>query len=60
MLDLLRKTVEEVLAFTELMPRDFPANKGSYWRFAFGLLQPNFHITGHVQQIKDALAATND
>ena len=59
MLDLLRKTVEEVLAFTALMPKDFAANKGSYWRFAFGLLQPNFHITGHVQQIKDALTAAS-
>jgi hypothetical protein len=60
MLELLRKTVEEVLVFTALMPKDFAANKGSYWRFAFGLLQPNFHITGHVQQIKDALAAANE
>ena len=57
MLDLLRQTVEEVLAFTELVPAEFAANRGSYYRFAFGLLQPNFHITGHVQQIKDALAA---
>jgi len=57
MLGLLRQTVEEVLAFTELMPNDFAANKGSFYRFGFGLLQPNFHITGHVQQIKDALAA---
>jgi len=59
MLDLLRQTVEEVLAFTALMPKDFAANKGSYYRFGFGLLQPNFHITGHVQQIKDALAAAS-
>jgi DinB superfamily len=59
MLELLRKTVEEVLAFTELMPKDFASNKGSFYRFGSGLLQPNFHITGHVQQIKDALAATS-
>ncbi len=58
MLDLLRRTVEEVLAFTELMPNEFAANKGSFYRFGFGLLQPNFHITGHVQQIKNALAAS--
>lgn len=58
MLDLLRRTVEEVLAFTEVMPNEFAANKGSFYRFGFGLLQPNFHITGHVQQIKNALAAS--
>jgi uncharacterized protein YndB with AHSA1/START domain len=58
MLDLLRQTIDEVLAFTEVMPKDFATNKGSFYRFGFGLLQPNFHITGHVQQIKDALAAS--
>jgi uncharacterized protein YndB with AHSA1/START domain len=56
MLDTLRRTVEEVLAYTELIPVGFVANKASYWRYAFGLLQPNLHITGHTQQIKDALA----
>lgn len=57
MLDTLRRTVEEVLAYTELIPESFVANKASYWRYAFNLLQPNLHITGHTQQIKDALAA---
>lgn len=58
MLDALRYTVEEVLAYTELIPESFIANKGSYYRHAFGLLQPNLHITAHIQQIKDTLAAT--
>ena len=57
MLDMLRRTVEEVLAYAELIPEDFTMNRGSYYRFGFGLLQPNFHITGHIEQIKDALAA---
>jgi len=56
MLDMLRRTVEEVLAYAALIPADFAANKGSYYRFGSGLLQPNFHINAHVQQIKDALA----
>jgi len=56
MLAVLRQTVEEVLAFAESLPDEFVANKASYYRFGFGLLQPNFHITGHFQQIKDALA----
>jgi uncharacterized protein YndB with AHSA1/START domain len=57
MLEMLRRTVEEVLAFVELIPEDFTMNRGSYYRFGFGLLQPNFHITGHIEQVKDALAA---
>jgi len=57
MVDMLRRTVEEVLAYTSLIPADFAANRGSYYRFGSGLLQPNFHINAHVQQIKDALAA---
>lgn len=60
MLAELRRAVEEVLAFTELIPADFVANKGSYYRFGFILLQPNFHITAHTQQIKDALAAAGN
>ena len=59
MLDLLRRSVEEVLAYTELIPESFVTNKASYWRYGFGLLQPNLHITTHAQQIKDALGAAS-
>jgi uncharacterized protein YndB with AHSA1/START domain len=59
MLEMLRRTVEEVLAYASLISEDFAANRGSYYRFGFGLLQPNFHITAHIQQIKDALAAAS-
>lgn len=57
MLYTLRRTVEEVLAYTELIPAEFTQNAGSYYRFGSGLLQPNFHINAHMQQIKEALAA---
>jgi uncharacterized protein YndB with AHSA1/START domain len=57
MLEMLRRTVEEVLAYAELIPEDFVVNRGSYYRFGFGLLQPNFHINGHLEQINDTLAA---
>ncbi|MBM4426380.1 MAG: PDZ domain-containing protein [Chloroflexi bacterium] len=57
MLEALHRSVEEILAYTELIPEDFVANKGSYYRFGSNLLQPNFHLTAHTQQIKDALAA---
>ncbi|HVF26364.1 MAG TPA: SRPBCC domain-containing protein [Anaerolineales bacterium] len=59
MLEMLRRTVEEVLAYAELIPEDFIMNRGSYYRFGFGLLQPNFHITGHIEQVKNALAAAS-
>ncbi|MCI0554794.1 MAG: SRPBCC domain-containing protein [Anaerolineae bacterium] len=57
MLDMLRRTVDEVLIYTELISADFTANKGSYYRYGFNLLQPNFHINAHMEQIKDTLAA---
>lgn len=57
MLSALRRTVEETLAYAALLPEEFVANKGSYYRFGFGLLQPNFHLTGHTQQIKNAISA---
>jgi hypothetical protein len=57
MLDALRHSVEEVFAFAGLIPADFIANnKGSYYRFGSILLQPDFHLGTHTQQIKDALA----
>jgi len=57
MLSALHRTVEETLAYAALLPDDFLANKGSYYRFGSGLLQPNFHLTGHTEQIKAALSA---
>lgn len=59
MLSALHRTVEETLAYVAMLPDDFVSNKGSYYRFGFGLLQPNFHLTGHTQQIKAALAAAH-
>ncbi len=58
MLDALRRVVEEVLGFAALIPEEFVTNnKGSYYRFGSGLLQPNFHLGSHTQQIKDALTS---
>ena len=59
MLSALRRTVEETLAYVAMIPDEFVANKGSYSRYGFGLLQPNFHLTGHTQQIKEALSAAS-
>jgi uncharacterized protein YndB with AHSA1/START domain len=58
MLAELRHTVEELLLYIALIPEEFMARKGSYYRFGSGFLQRNFHITGHIEQIKNALAAS--
>jgi hypothetical protein len=57
MLSALRTSIEETLTYVSLLPADFVARKGSYWRFGFNLIQPNFHITAHLDQIRAALAA---
>lgn len=57
MMDALRRSVDEILLFVEILPGDFVANKGSYYRFGSGMLQPGFHLNAHTQQIREALAA---
>ncbi|MBI5945272.1 MAG: SRPBCC domain-containing protein [Chloroflexi bacterium] len=56
MLSELRRAVEETLAYVSFLPDEFLANKGSYYRFGTGLLQPNVHLSAHAQQIRDALS----
>lgn len=57
MLDALRRVIEEILQFAALIPDEFVTNnKASYYRFGSALLQPNFHLGSHTQQVKDALA----
>jgi len=34
-------------------------DRGGCYRFGFGLLQPNFHITGHIEQVKNALTVAS-
>ncbi|MCQ3938027.1 MAG: hypothetical protein DPW18_13395 [Chloroflexi bacterium] len=53
----LRCMVEELLLYVENIPEEFTANKGSYYRFGSGLLQPGFHLNAHTEQIQKALAA---
>lgn len=57
MMETLRRISEEYLIYISLIPAEFAANKGSYYRFGFGLLQPNFHLNAHADQIKQALEA---
>ena len=59
MLSELRRAVEETLAYTSFLPDGFVENKGSFYRFGSILLQPNFHLTGHTEQIKGAISAAS-
>ena len=60
MLSALHRSVEETLAYVLFLPQEFISNKGSYYRFGSGLLQPNIHLTAHAQQIRDALSAASE
>lgn len=57
MMEALRRSVDEVLLFVEMLPTDFVANKGSYYRFGSGLLQLEFHLNAHTDQLRKALEA---
>jgi hypothetical protein len=57
MMDALRSSVDEILLFVEMIPAEFAANKGSYYRFGSGMLQPGFHLNAHTDQIRKALEA---
>lgn len=57
MMDALRRIVEEILLYVEMIPEEFTANKGSYYRFGTGMLQPGFHLNSHTEQMKKALEA---
>lgn len=55
MMDALRRSVEEILFYVEMIPEEFVANKGSYYRFGSGMLQPGFHLNAHTEQMRKAL-----
>lgn len=57
MMEALRRSMDEILLFVEMLPADFVANKGSYYRFGSGLLQPEFHLNAHTDQLRKALEA---
>lgn len=57
MMDALRRSVDEILSYVEMIPEEFVANKGSYYRFGAGMLQPNFHLNSHTEQMREALKA---
>jgi uncharacterized protein YndB with AHSA1/START domain len=57
MLEELKRNVEETLRFVELVPDDFVANRGSFYRVGQAVLQADLHMDGHLAQLKAALAS---
>jgi len=57
MLGELRRSVEETLLLTEMLPEEFAANRGSFYRVGQAVLQADIHFDGHLPQLKAALEA---
>lgn len=53
----LKHNQAETVAMLSALPESFVAHKGTYWRLAFGLLQPLDHQRGHFKQMRDAINA---
>lgn len=57
LLEELKRGEEETVYIVSHLPAEFVANKGSYWKLAFNMLQLPIHTQEHVAQIKANLAA---
>ncbi|MFL7894387.1 MAG: SRPBCC domain-containing protein [Anaerolineales bacterium] len=49
--------MSETLHFLANLPDKFVAQKGEYWRLAYGLLQDPYHFNTHLEQMQSALEA---
>jgi uncharacterized protein YndB with AHSA1/START domain len=52
-----KRNMAETLNFLENLPEEFLAQKGTYWRLAYGLLQDPYHFNIHLEQMQAALDA---
>ncbi len=52
-----RRSQAAKLALVEMLPPDFVARKGSYWRLANNLLQGGLHERPHFEQMREAIQA---
>ena len=41
----------------EALPRESAARKADYWKIGHNLLQPEDHVRGHLEQIRQAVSA---
>jgi uncharacterized protein YndB with AHSA1/START domain len=54
----LKREYEIVQGIVERIPTDFPQRlKSSYWRIAYQLLQPNYHLNDHLGQMRACIVS---
>lgn len=53
-------TMSETINYLANLPDDFVAQKGEYWRLAYGFLQDPYHFNSHLEQMKATLKAARD
>ena len=58
--DQYRRSIAESVALIELLPDDFVARKGSYWRLAHSLLEGSTHFYSHVEQIRNLISSARE
>jgi hypothetical protein len=51
----LRRNGDETVGMLARLNKEFAEKKASYWRFAYNMLQPQYHLDGHIDQMRAAL-----
>lgn len=52
LLEELKRSQAETVALLSALPEEFVARKRSYWRMGYTLMQENYHLEEHLEQIK--------
>ncbi|NLG96887.1 MAG: PDZ domain-containing protein [Chloroflexi bacterium] len=51
---------KETVALIERLPETFTRHKGSYWKVGYFFLWNKYHVSGHIKQIQQAVAAARE
>jgi uncharacterized protein YndB with AHSA1/START domain len=57
LLDELKRSMAETIALFDALPEEFVVRKRSYWRMGYTILQENYHLEEHLDQIKANIKA---
>lgn len=55
--DVLKSHYRETVELVANLPEEFAERKGSFWRLAYELLQPPYHLRTHLEQMGETIAA---
>jgi uncharacterized protein YndB with AHSA1/START domain len=56
----LRRNSEETAGMLARLTDEFSNRKASYWRLAYGMLQPQYHLDTHIEQMQASLDAARE